>query len=192
MAAYFQLFPERLAPDIEADGMLPYFIMHALPPGISGLLVTAVFAAAMSSMDSGINSLATVIINDFVRPWRDKRSGRVHEIALARLLTAVLGVLATLAAMMAARIGGIVEMWMKVMGLFAAPILSIFVLGLFTRRARFSGWLIGALCGIALTIYLQQVQGDRLMPIWHFPLSFVTTTVVGYSVSWMFQRWDKR
>ena len=181
MLAYFQAFPTHLAAGVQGDGMLPYFIMHALPKGISGLLITAIFAAAMSSVDSGINSLSTVIVNDFVRPWR--RGETCNEIALARVLTVVLGILATVAAVYAAQVGNIVKMWMKVMGLFAAPVLSIFVLGLFTRRARARGWLVGACCGIGLTVYLQWAQADRLMEVWYFPISFIVTTMVGYGVS---------
>jgi Na+/proline symporter len=183
MFAYFQAFPERLEAGVEADGMLPYYIMHVLPAGVSGLLVTAIFAAAMSSVDSGINSLSTVIVNDWIKPWRRGAHADRSDVALARWLTVALGVLATAAAIYAARIGGIVEMWMRVMGLFAAPVLSIFVLGMFTRRAHFVGWLVGACLGVAVTVVLQVWCKDQVMAIWHFPVSFVVTTTVGYSVS---------
>ncbi len=186
MAAYFQAFPQRLSGEVKPDGILPYFIMHALPPGVSGLMVTAIFAAAMSSVDSGINSLSTVVVNDFVRPlWGRRTSGQ--EMALARVITVVLGIFATLTAVYAARIGGIVTMWMRVMGLFSAPVLAIFVLGLFTRRACFSGWLIGALGGMGLTLYLQWACKEQLMEIWHFPISFLVTTVIGYLASLCFR-----
>ncbi|MHC4517920.1 MAG: sodium:solute symporter family transporter [Planctomycetota bacterium] len=183
MFAYFQAFPEKLKAGVEADGMLPFYIMHVLPAGVSGLLVTAIFAAAMSSVDSGINSLSTVIVNDWIKPWRRGAHADRGDVALARWLTVTLGVLATVAALYAARIGGIVEMWMRVMGLFAAPTLSVFVLGMFTRRAHFLGWLVGACSGVALTVILQICCKDQLMAIWHFPISFLLTTSVGYAVS---------
>ena len=85
--AYFYHFPEQLAANIEGDQILPYYIIHALPKGISGLLITAIFAAAMSSMDSGINSVATVIVNDFVKPLRKKPKPEHHDVNLARILT---------------------------------------------------------------------------------------------------------
>lgn len=183
MFAYFRAFPEKLDSSVDADGMLPFYIMHILPTGASGLMVTAIFAAAMSSVDSGINSLSTVIVNDWIRPLRRTKRAEAGDVALARWLTVTLGVLATLAALYAARIGNIVEMWMSIMGLFAGPILSIFVLGLLTRRAHFYGWLVGAGCGIALTILLRHFYADQLMTIWHFPISFVVTTFVGYTAS---------
>jgi solute:Na+ symporter, SSS family len=169
MFAYFQVFPDRLDPTLETDGILPFYIMHILPPGISGLMVTAIFAAAMSSVDSGINSVSTVIVNDWIKPLRRRERVRGNDVPLARWLTVVLGALATLAAVSASQIGNIVEMWMNVMGLFAAPILSIFVLGMLTRRTQFSGWLIGACSAIGLTVFLQRVYHDPLMPMWYFP-----------------------
>jgi SSS family solute:Na+ symporter len=65
----FSFFENTGLPEgITSDKVMPYYIIHHLPQGISGLLITAVFAAAMSSMDSGINSIATVLINDFKKP----------------------------------------------------------------------------------------------------------------------------
>lgn len=183
MFAYFQTFPDRLDPGVGTDGILPFYIMHILPPGVSGLMVTAIFAAAMSSVDSGINSVSTVIVNDWIKPLRRQDRGTANDVALARWLTVVLGVLATLAAVYASRIGNIVQMWMNVMGLFAAPILSIFLLGMLTRCARFAGWLVGACCAIVLTVFLQVTCADRIMAMWHFPISFLVTTAIGYAVS---------
>lgn len=181
--AYFKLKPEALDAGIEADGILPFYIMRCLPNGISGLLVTAIFAAAMSSVDSGINSVSTVIVNDLIRPFRTFKDSGTHDLAMARILTIVLGLLATLAAIYAASIGNIVQTWMRIMGLFAAPILSIFALGMLTRRTNFYGWLIGAVCGITLTTLLQYHYADQLMSVWHFPISFVVTSSIGFIAS---------
>jgi SSS family solute:Na+ symporter len=164
--------------------------MHILPPGVSGLMVTAIFAAAMSSVDSGINSLSTVIVNDWITPLRGKAVAS-GDVTLARGLTVALGLLATLAALYAGRTGNIVKMWMNVMGLFAAPVLSIFVLGILTRRTHFAGWLVGACIAIALTVFLQQTYANRLMPIWHFPIAFAVATAVGYGVSRATPRWGE-
>lgn len=183
MFTYFQAFPARLDPAVDPDGMLPFYVMHVLPPGVSGLMVTAIFAAAMSSVDSGVNSLSTVIVNDWVKPLRRRARTEQRDIALARRLTLALGGLATAAALYAARIGNIVETWMRIVGLFSAPVLAIFVLGMLTRRAHFYGWLAGAVCGIMLTLLLQRLPSDRLMTMWHFPISFAVTTAIGYTAS---------
>ena len=181
--AYFRAFPDRLDPTIEADGILPFYVMHILPPGASGLIVTAIFAAAMSSVDSGINSVSTVIVNDWVTPLRKRAARDRDNIALARVLTVVIGSLATLAAVYAAQVGNIVEMWSKVMGLFAAPILGIFLLGMLTKRAHFLGWLVGAGFAIATVAVLQRSAAEQVAPFWHFPVSFGITAVIGYAAS---------
>lgn len=181
--AYFKAFPNRLDPAVEGDGILPFYVMHILPPGASGLIVTAIFAAAMSSVDSGINSLSTVIVNDWVKPLRRHKASDRDNITLARILTVIIGTLATVAAVYASRIGNIVEMWSKIMGLFAAPILGIFLLGMLTKRAHFLGWLVGAGFAIATIAVLQYAAADSLAPFWHFPISFAITTVIGYAAS---------
>lgn len=182
---YFQVYPEQLAEGVGGDGVLPAYIMQVLPAGVSGLLVTGIFAAAMSSVDSGINSVASVIINDLIKPLYSRHGGGRRDLVLARILTVILGLIATGAAVYAAQLGNIVELWMNIMGLFAAPILSIFVLGMLTRKAHFRGWLVGAVCAIGLTAYLQYFQGERLMSVWHFPISFALTSTLGYGCSWI-------
>jgi Na+/proline symporter len=67
-------------PPANSDAMLPYYVITVLPNGISGLIITAIFAAAMSSMDSGINSLSTVIINDFVKPLSKKQASDTYYV----------------------------------------------------------------------------------------------------------------
>lgn len=179
--AYFKAFPDRLAEGVGTDVILPYYIMHALPVGVSGLVVTAIFAAAMSSMDSGISSIATVIVNDFVRPMRKTRATDAEEMVLARWLTLAIGLISTVAAVYAARIGNIVETWMNIMGLFAAPVLGIFVLGMLTKRTHFVGWLVGAIMAIAAILCLQ--KWTNIMAVWYFPISFVVTAGCGYMAS---------
>ena len=179
--AHFQEFGESLPTGLSSDKILPYYIMKQLPAGVSGLLITAIFAAAMSSMDSGINSLATVVTVDFIRPLRRKKSTEQHDILLARFLTLALGLLATVAAFFASMVESIVEVWGTVMGFFAGPILAIFLLGMLTRRANFIGWLIGTVVAIsAVTLLYMKTQVHW---VYYFPVTCTTSFVVGYVVS---------
>ncbi len=75
----------------------------------------------MSSVDSGINSLSTVVVNDWIRPARKAGRAKQDDVALARYLTVGFGLLATVSAVYAAHIGDIVKTWMNIMGLFAGP-----------------------------------------------------------------------
>ncbi len=179
--AYFQTFPSELAAGITSDGVLPYYIMHALPQGVSGLLITAIFAAAMSSVDSGINSVATVLVNDFVRPLRTRARSEQHDVKLARLLTLLLGSFATVVAFYVTCAGQILEASSKFLGLFGGPILALFLLGMLTRRVNFRGWLIGLVVAVPVTLWLQ--RSIDLHFIHYFPVCFGSCAGVGYIAS---------
>ncbi len=174
--AFFQNV--ELPEDITSDKVMPYYIIHYLPQGISGLLITAVFAAAMSSMDSGINSIATVLIKDFM-----KRSG--HEVRRARILTVALGVLATAVAFYAATLDSILNAFFSFMGMFNAPVLALFLLGTLTRRGNFKGWLAGASVSILFSLWLQNFT--KVHGIYYFPCSFGISFGIALLASRLFQ-----
>ena len=168
--AYYQLNPSLLPEDISGDKIFPYFIATALPVGLSGLMTAAIFAAAMSSMDSGINSMATVVVKDFI----GEGSRAVHR---ARIVTAVLGLLATGLSVLlffVAQAEGIIETFATFMGLFSAPVLALFLLGLLTRNASFWAWVPSAVLGISCTVLLKNTVVSW---IWYFPCGFAVTFI---------------
>jgi len=179
--AYFQVFPSELAGGISGDRLLPYYIMLALPQGVSGLLITAIFAAAMSSMDSGIHSAATVLINDVLQPLRTKVGSDRRDVKHARFLILILGSFATLAAFYASSITHILKASSMMLSLFGGPILALFLLGILSRQANFRGWLIGFVVAVPTTLWLQ--QGTVLHFIYYFPACFGTCAAVGYTAS---------
>ena len=179
--AYYHSFPNALVEEIRGDRVLPYYIIHTLPPGVSGLLITAIFAAAMSSIDSGINSMTTVVVTDLVKPLRTICQTEQHDITLARMLTLLLGSLATGVAFYVSEIEQIVKASSAFLGLFAGPILALFLLGMLTRRANFHGWLAGVLTAIPATIWLQ--HGTNVHFVYYFPFCFAISGCVGYVAS---------
>ena len=179
--AYYYSFPERLAEGIERDKVLPYYVIQALPNGISGLLITAIFAAAMSSMDSGINSMATVIVNDFVRPLRRKVATDAQDLRLARILTFVLGALAVGVACYVTTIEGVLKACATFAGLFSGPVIAMFLLGVTTRRTNFAGWLVGAVVAALVVFWVQRFTEVHFY--YYVPFSFGITLVVGYAAS---------
>ncbi|MFH0878743.1 MAG: sodium/solute symporter [Lentisphaerota bacterium] len=182
MFAYYCHFPERLAASAGGDSILPYYIIHALPNGISGLLVTAIFAAAMSSMDSGISSLSTVIVNDFVRPLSHGRTDH-QDLNLARGLVVVLGILATAVAFYVAGFQHIIKAYTSFISLFSGPVLALFLLGMLTRRAHFKGWLVGCAASMVVSFLVQYVF--KIHWIYFFPFSFGTAFLVGLAASYL-------
>ncbi len=169
----FAFFQDIELPDsISGDQVMPYYIIHYLPQGVSGLLITAVFAAAMSSMDSGINSIATVVINDFKIPLSiTSHASRFTDVTLARIITIILGVMATALAFYISTIGGIIKAFASFMSLFSAPVLALFLLGVLTRKGNFQGWLTGVAVSIPATLWLQKIIEAHW--VYFFPVSFL-------------------
>ena len=163
--------------------LLPYYIIHALPDGVSGLLVTAILAAAMSSMDSGVSSLSTVVINDFVRPMRGagRPDSELSDLRLARVLTFAFGALGTLTAFYVSSFEHIIEAYTSIISLFNGPVLALFLLGMLTRRGTFAGWLAGSGLALLCTAYLQYVVKAHWT--YYFPCSFGVAIAGGYLFS---------
>ena len=180
MFAYYAAFPALIPADVPGDRVMPYYIIHALPDGISGLLITAIFAAAMSSMDSGISSLATVIVNDFVKPLRARASDDRADLKLARWLTLGLGALATGVAFYVSSFEHIIKAYTTIISLFSGPVLALFLLGILSRHARFAGWVTGAAIAIPATLYIQYAV--KVHWVYYFPFSFGVTFLVGLAV----------
>jgi solute:Na+ symporter, SSS family len=173
--------PGLLPEGFSGDRLLPAFIIRALPDGVSGLLIAALFAAAMSSMDSGISCVSTVVIHDFLRPSRRTPHSEASDLQLARILTFALGAFATGLAFYVSRFGHLIEAYTHIVSLFNAPILGLFLLGMLTRRADFAGWAVGAACAIVVTQAVQSFPAIHFS--WHFPLPLFLTVSVGYASS---------
>ncbi len=144
------------------DRVFPSFIAGQLPAGLSGLLIAAIIAAAMSSVDSSLNSSATVSLYDlyqrYVRPGMDERQ------AMRFLHGATLGwgMVGTGAALAMLRVQSVLDAWWTLSGVFAGGMLGLFLLGLLSKRAGSKAAAIGVLVGLCAIIWLTFSPGSRL------------------------------
>jgi Na+/proline symporter len=127
-------------------------------------------------VDSGLNSIATVLEVDFLRLWRRSQATAVREIATARWTTVLLGAVSTGVAFVMADIQDILDGFTQVASLFSAPVLALFALGILWRRTSFAAWL-GSL-GIVPPILSYVNVATKVNWSWRFPLSFVLTVAV--------------
>jgi SSS family solute:Na+ symporter len=134
--AFYQVNSGLLPDGLSGDQVFPHFIVHQLPAGLTGLVIAALFAAAMSSADTSMNSSASLIMNDvYVRLInRDAKEGR--QIALLRLITIALGILGTSTALLMISIKGALDTWWSLAGIFSGGMLGLFLLGVLSRRAQ--------------------------------------------------------
>ena len=150
-----------LPADLRPDGIFPYFIAHYMPVGAAGLMLSAIMAAAMSCMDSGMNSCIGAITNDFYyRLWRgqinmessdDDSASEQARIRLARYSCFGLGALIVAIGSVAGSLGTVFELALKVVNCFLGELFALFLLGLFFRRAGARGAFYGTILGSVLT-----------------------------------------
>ncbi|MDP7289876.1 MAG: sodium transporter, partial [Phycisphaerae bacterium] len=149
-----------LNPIIEkADGIFPWYIVTQLPPGVSGLLIAGLFAAAMSSLDSSMNSVATAFTTDFYRRFRTKASDK-SCLNVARIVTVAIGLagMGLALVMMSSNIKSVWDEFNAYVGLFGAGLAGLFMLAVFTRRTSGYGALVGLLVSGGVQYWLHELK----------------------------------
>jgi SSS family solute:Na+ symporter len=200
--------PEGLNPHTrDADLIFPMFVVHQMPPGVAGAIMAAVLAAAMSSIDSGVSSLATVLAIE----WRDHQARghaagevprpesnaafheRTAQVRLAQWVTLTLGLAMTGAAFLLDRLpqqGNIIEMMPTTFNCFTCCLGGLFFVGLFVPRAGNAAAVIATLCGLATSIslgYGQQLYGleRKISFTWIMPGSLLVTILVAVVLGYL-------
>ena len=137
-----------------ADRIYPSFIVSRMPHGISGLLIAAILAAAMSNLSAALNSLSSSAIMDFyarLRPDTDEKK-KMQLSRFATLLWAL--VLFGLAVIALHKAGRVVEVGLQIASVAYGALLGAFLLGVLTKKATQAGAMVGMLCGFSVELYL--------------------------------------
>lgn len=133
------------------DKVLPHFIVHRLPAGMAGLLIAAIFAAAMSSIDTSLNSSATIVLADIYRRYFRKAPGERESMIVLYAGTLLFGGLGTGVAVSLIGVKSVLDAWWFLSGIFAGGMLGLFLLGLISRRAGNPAALVGVVSGLLVT-----------------------------------------
>jgi SSS family transporter len=164
-----------------ADRIYPTFIVTHMPHGISGLLIAAILAAAMSNLSAALNSLSSSAIMDFyaqLRPQADEQK----KMRLSRVATLIWGlVLFGLAIIALHKVGRVVEVGLQIASVAYGALLGAFLLGTLTRRANQTGAMIGMACGFAIELYLW--LGTRVPWTWWVTVGTCVTFAIGWTSS---------
>lgn len=201
LLGYFNRYPELIPGNADlkdaADGIFPHFIAYHLPPGISGLVVAGMFAAAMSSIDSGVNSITAVVMTDGLdRFGRAPKTEREH-VRKARWLAFFIGAAAVIGSSQMGSIpGNITAVTNKTSNLLTTPIFGLFFYALFVPFATPLGVWVGTLCGITAAVLtgfsgpiFGTVPGTDLDPIsfqWIGPIAIAVNIITGCLTSLLF------
>jgi len=200
LLAYFKAHPEILQAggknytiEKNADVLFQHYIVYCLKPGMTGLVVSGLLAAAMSSLASGVNSACSVISTDFIDPIFGRASTEKANVLRNKLISLCIGLLGIGGSLLVGRVtGNILEVTTRTNHVFVAPLFGLFLMALFIPFATPLGAVAGALasCIVAVLIaYWDMITG--LAPLsfqWISIVALIVHLAVGIPVSLMFPR----
>ncbi len=170
----------------KADRIYPTFIVSKMPHGISGLLIAAILAAAMSNLSAALNSLSSSSMIDFYLRGNPQINER-RRLQLSRMSTFFWAlVLFGLAVLSLHKVGRVVEVGLQIASVAYGALLGVFLLGVLTKRANQNGAMLGMLCGFVTELYIW--LGTRVPWTWYVAIGTVVTFGVGYMGSLLFER----
>ena len=130
---FYKVHPDPLLPE-KPDAVFPYFIVTELPDGVRGLLIAALFAAAMSSLSSSINCVATISVEDFIKRFSKRNLSDKLIVRYLRVFTIIFGAIGTMAAIAMISVKTALDISWQISGIFGGGILGLFLLGILTKK----------------------------------------------------------
>ncbi len=191
------LLPGTADVAVKPDTVFPHFIVTRLPVGIVGLLIAAIFAAAMSSVDSSLNSSATLVLCDIYKRYFRPSAGGRESMCVLYTTTLVWGVLGTAAALAMMQVKSALDAWWQLSSIFSGGMLGLFLLGLISRRAKNPAAATGVLIGILVIVWMtfSPTWTGRLAPLrspFHSFMIIVVGTLTILLVGLVVSRFGKR
>jgi SSS family transporter len=183
--AFYKTHPERMNPLLSIDATFPLFIAAELPMGIKGLIIAGILAAAMATLSSIMNSVATLASVDFYEKLVKKPNPKV-SVRFAEAMTIVTGLLGMGVALVLTRydIHSLFDISIELAGLLGGGFAGAYTLGMFTRRANWQGVTIGVAVSITVTTLAWTM--NLVHPYFYLAISILVCIVVGWLASWFF------
>ncbi len=169
------------APFNDTNYVFPTFVLTFLPAGIVGLILVAIFAAAMSTVESELNSLSTATVVDFYKRYLTPSASDRHYVVVGRIATLAWGGMATFFALYMGRLGSAIEAVNRIGSFFYGSILGVFILAIATRRATGRGAFWGLAAGM-VAVYLTSTNSE-ISYLYYNIVGCGVVFVVGYLIS---------
>jgi len=195
---YYQHFPDPEAASFAAAGkgdkVFPLFIAKELPPGVAGLLLAGLFAAAMSTLSSSMNVLSTLMVVDLYRRFLRPDVPDARALQVAKGLTLFWGLFGIGLALLMTQVKTFLDFYFAIVAIIGGGITGVFVLALFSRRASGRGVMAGIVAGVLVTAWGSSNYGGWIKGLWPalvFPwdpimvgvAASATVIVVGWAAS---------
>ena len=196
LIAYFTANPDILGTDQSLDNnsdqLFPKFISTELPVGLTGLVISGLLAAAMSSLSSGMNSTSSVITTDFISLFRSGEPDEKSKIVIARWVSVIIGLIVVILSLIVGHVSGnLFEVANKVVNLFVSPLFVLFFLAMFVKSSNAIGVWCGALTSITVAVsiaFWKEITGEEgISFLWIMPAAFILGTLVGSIASLAFR-----
>lgn len=187
--AFYTAKPELLPETIsKGDKVFPHFIATELPVGTTGILIAAVLAAAMSSVDSSLNGSATLTWCDLVKRFSKRAPSEKTGMKVLQRATIGFGIIGTSAALAMTRVQSALDAWWKLSSIFSGGILGLFLLGLIVKKAKNAAASTAVAIGVLIIFWMSAPWlPENLRPALHSNLTIVIGTLtiffVGLTVS---------
>ncbi|HXH70670.1 MAG TPA: sodium:solute symporter [Pyrinomonadaceae bacterium] len=165
----------------DVNYVFPTFVLQNMPMGVIGLIIAAIFAAAMSSISAELNALATATTLDFYRRLYKPDATDAQTLAVGRISTFVWGIFACIVAIFASNLGSLIEVVNTFGSFFYGSLLGVFVLAFVVKRARARGAFFGLLFGIA-SVWIASFY-TNIEFLWFNVIGCLVTVLFGYLIS---------
>jgi len=136
------------------DKVMPYFMVNMLPVGLLGLVISAILAAAMSTISSGMNASATVFTEDIYKRYVRPESTNKQTLRVLFIATAVFGMLGILTGIAMIGVTSILDVWWQLSGIFAGGMLGLFLLGIISKKANNSDAIVATVAGVMAILWM--------------------------------------
>ena len=163
----------------KGDQVFPFFIINEIPVGLKGLIIAAILAAAMSTVDSALNCSATVTMLDFYKKYFRPDIGDKTAVFVLRLATVFWGLLGTGFALLMIRAKSALDAWWQISGIFGGGILGLFLLALLSRRMKTWQGIAAISTSILIIAWGTFIRGDAW---WQCSIEEILIGAVGTAV----------
>ena len=166
----------------DVNYVFPTFVTTGMPMGLVGLMIAAIFAAAMSAIGAELNALSTATLVDIYRRWLKPEASDRHYLLVSRAATAGWALVACSVALYAARLGSLIEVVNRFGSFFYGSLLGVFVLAIGTKRATGTGAFVGLIAGMCAVAFVAFTY-PSVSFLWHNVIGVTVVTLVGLVIS---------
>ena len=178
--------------NLKTDYIFPYFIVHQLPVGLTGLLIASIFAAGMSTVATSITSSSTIILTDYFKRIK-KNSSDKEDLFVLKFSSGLIGVLGIIVAIGMLSVDNIIDAWWKLSSIFSGGMLGLFLLGYLAKKVHRIHAVIGVICGVMVIGWISLAEHLQLPgPHIHEYLAIVFGTIIIFLVGFLLSLLIKR